>query len=74
MFARMRRRRAWTAGTRGVVEYELHVEVPADEPLLDVSARNGQRQRSDGRQPVGGGDIAALLVEADADLKPLVRY
>jgi hypothetical protein len=57
-----------------VVKYELHVDVPANEPLLDVSARDGQRQRSDGRQPVGGGDIAALLVEADADLKPLVTH
>jgi hypothetical protein len=38
---------------------------------IDASARDGQRQRSDGRQPVGMGDVAAPLVEGDAHLQPL---
>ena len=42
----------------------------ADEPLIDASARDGQR-----RQPVGMGDVASPLIglpTINADLKALV--
>jgi hypothetical protein len=52
----------------GAVEYELHIEAFADEPLIDTSAR-------DDAVMVGSplmGDVASPLIEAHANLKPLV--
>ncbi len=47
-----------------MVEYELHVEVLADEPLLDASAQTAQAERHHRYPPLGaGGEVAPRRVD-----------
>ncbi len=60
---------------RGAVEHQPHVHVVWQHRDLDLAPQSAQAERRHRLTQLGrGGDVAAPLVEDDADLKPVVTH